>query len=144
MPPPRAPGTSAATLSPTIAAVAGSRPMRSSAIRNSGASGLPTTRGRTPAATATAATSAPQPGRNSPSSCGRRRAPLGGRAGGGRAPGDRRAGGAGVVGEERQRAAGAVERGQRLAGAGAQDPAVPDAAVQGEDEPADAPGHGPR
>ena len=38
------------TLSPTIAVAVGSSPRRSSAIRNSGGSGLPTTIGLTPAA----------------------------------------------------------------------------------------------
>ena len=64
-------------LSPTIAASAGASPSRSSAMRNSGASGLPTTMGRTPAATATASTSAPHPGRKSPPSSGSRGSTLG-------------------------------------------------------------------
>ncbi len=61
MPTVRAPAMSEGTLSPTIAAAAGSTPRRSSAMRKSGGSGLPTTIGLTPAATATASTIAPQP-----------------------------------------------------------------------------------
>ena len=77
MPTPRPPAMSDSTLSPTIAAWAGSRPSRRSAMRNSGGSGLPTTIGRTPAAALTAATMAPQPGRKSPSSIGIRGSTLG-------------------------------------------------------------------
>src|SRR2546428_1210764 len=73
----RAPLISDATLSPTIAVAADSSPRRSSAIRKSGGSGFPTTTGRTPAATATASTSAPHPGRNSPPSSGSRGATFG-------------------------------------------------------------------
>ena len=64
-------------LSPTIAAVAGGTAIRSRAMRKSGGSGLPTTIGRTPPATATASTIAPQPGRNSPPSIGKRGSTFG-------------------------------------------------------------------
>ena len=46
-------------------------------MRKSGGSGLPTTTGVTPAAAATAATSAPQPGRKSPPSIGSRGSTFG-------------------------------------------------------------------
>src|SRR5439155_1609243 len=130
----RAPWMSDAMLSPTIAVAAGSSPRRSSAIRKSGGSGFPTTNGRTPAATATASTSAPHPGRNSPPSSGNRGSTFGVTSG---AP-DVLRGRARVVGEERETATRAVEGGQRLARPGVQGTAVPDAAVQVEDETAHA------
>src|SRR3989442_1098154 len=88
----RAPLISDATLSPTIAVAADSSPRRSSAIRKSGGSGFPTTTGRTPAATATASTSAPHPGRNSPPSSGSRGPPFGATSGAPAAPGRAAAG----------------------------------------------------
>src|SRR5205823_3011919 len=56
----------------------GGNPRRSRAIRKSGGSGLPTTTGSTPpAATATALTIAPHPGKNSPPSTGSRGSTFG-------------------------------------------------------------------
>ena len=77
MPTRRAPRMSESTLSPTMAAVSAVTPMRESASSKSGGSGLPTTIGRTPAAAATASTTAPQPGRKSPPSSGQARVEVG-------------------------------------------------------------------
>src|SRR3989441_870974 len=69
---------SAPRLSPTMATRLGGNSRRSRAIRKSGGSGLPTTTGSTPpAATATALTIAPHPGRNSPPSTGSRGSTFG-------------------------------------------------------------------
>src|SRR5438094_894176 len=106
MPIARAPLMSDGILSPTIAVVAAVSPSRSRAIRKSGGSGLPTTTGWTPAATATDCTIEPQPGRKSPPSIGRRGSMFGVTSGAPRA----------------------------AARAGVEDVAVPDAAVEVEDE----------